>query len=85
MRAIFALPLVALVAACQVTKDKDNNQVSVAYDQNTADKSAAAVVTTAQNVAADIGNDVKRESGKVKAKLDEQDAKTAAPAQTNAN
>ena len=85
MRAIFTLPLVALLAACQVTKDGDNNQVSVAYDQNVADQGAAAVANTAQNIAADIGNDVKREGGKIEIKIGDHDAKPAASAQTNAN
>ncbi|MEO5810234.1 MAG: hypothetical protein ABIR51_09315 [Sphingomicrobium sp.] len=85
MRAIFALPLVALLAACQVTKDKDNSQVSVQYDQNVADNGAAAVVNTAQAVAADIGHDVKRESGKVKDKLGEHNNNAATAPQTNAN
>ena len=83
MRAMIALPLVALLAACQVTKDGDNNQVSVAYDQNIADNGAAAVANAAQNIAADIGNDVKREGGKIENKIGND--KAVAPAQTNAN
>jgi len=58
MRAlIFALPLLSL-AACNVSKE--GNAVTVQYDQNTAENTAADVGNFAQNVAGDIGNDVQR-------------------------
>jgi len=63
MRAlIFALPLLSL-AACNVSKE--GNAVTVQYDQNTAENTAADVGNFAQNVAGDIGNDVQRTADKV--------------------
>ena len=59
---IFALPLLSL-AACNVSKE--GNAVTVQYDQNTAENTAADVGNFAQNVAGDIGNDVQRTAEKV--------------------
>lgn len=72
MRIILAVPLlldVALVSACQVSKDNANNTVSVTYNEEVASNTAAAVSNTAQNVAADIGNDVKTTGQKIENKV----------------
>jgi uncharacterized protein YfiM (DUF2279 family) len=45
MRIIALLPLTLLAAACQVTEDDQNDQVTVQYNQD-----------LAENVAADIAN-----------------------------
>ena len=72
MRIVIALPLVALVAGCNVTKE--GNAVTVQYDQNTAENTVADVSNTAQNVAADIGNDVKATGDKIQNKVGNSDA-----------
>ena len=87
MRIMFAIPLL-LLGACQVSKG--DNEVSVSYDQNTADNAIADVSNTAGVIAADIGNDVKESADKVKEKADEVQADhdsgdQAANASTNAN
>jgi hypothetical protein len=72
MRILLALPLVALLAGCNVSKE--GNAVTVQYDQNTAENAVADVSNTAQNVAADIGNDVKNTSEKIQNKVGDKDA-----------
>jgi len=72
MRILIALPLVALLAGCNVSKE--GNAVTVQYDQNTAENAVADVSNTAQNVAADIGNDVKSTSDKIENKVGNSDA-----------
>jgi hypothetical protein len=67
MRILLALPLVALLAGCNVSKE--GNAVTVQYDQNTAENAVADVSNTAQNVAADIGNDVKATGDKIENKV----------------
>jgi predicted small secreted protein len=71
MRLIIALPLMSLVAGCNVTKD--GNAVTVQYDQNTAENAVADVSNTAQDVAADIGNDVKATGDKIDNKVGNDD------------
>jgi len=78
MRLIFALPLLSLVAACNVTKD--GNAVTVQYDQNTAENAVADVSNTAQNVAADIGNEVKTTGEKIDNKVGNRDVDVNADA-----
>jgi len=63
MRILIAAPALLLLGACNVTKD--GNSVTVQYDQNTAENTAADVGNTAQSIAADIGNDVKKTADKV--------------------
>ena len=71
MRAmIFALPLLAL-GGCNVSKE--GNAVTVQYDQNTAENTAADVGNFAENVASDIGNDVSRTADKVENRVDDKD------------
>ena len=71
MRILMALPLLALAAGCNVTKD--GNAVTVQYDQNTAENAVADVSNTAENVAADIGNDVKATGDKIENKVGNRD------------
>ena len=71
MRILLALPLAALVAGCNVSKE--GNAVTVQYDQNTAENAVADVGNTAQNVAADIGNDVKATGDKIDNKIGDHD------------
>ena len=56
MRLLIAVPLLALAAGCNVSKD--GNAVTVQYDENTAENALADVSNTAENVADDIGNDL---------------------------
>ena len=62
MRIALALPLLAL-GACQVSKG--NNEVSVSYNQQVAENTAAAVGNTAQNIGNDIATDVKNTGEKI--------------------
>ena len=74
MKPAFALPLLApalLLAACNVSKD--DNSMTVQYDQNTAENAVADVSNTAQNVAADIGNDVQKTGDKIQNKVGDHD------------
>ena len=71
MRILIALPLVALLAGCNVSKE--GNAGTVQYDQNTAENAVADVSNTAQNVAADIGNDVKNTGEKIENKVGNSD------------
>jgi hypothetical protein len=71
MRILLALPLLAIVSGCNVSKD--GNAVTVQYDQNTAENTMADVSNTAQDVAADIGNDVKATGDKIENKVGDKD------------
>jgi len=71
MRFFVALPLVVLLAGCNVTKE--GNAVTVQYDQNTAENTAADVGNTAKDVAADIGNDVTAPGDKIENKIGNKD------------
>ena len=83
MRLFLALPLLAL-GACQVTKDDANDSVSVTYNGDVAENGLADVTNTAENIAADIGNDVQQSADKVENKADamQDDNK---PAEANSN
>ena len=83
MRLILALPLLAL-GACQVTKDDANESVSVTYNGDVAEEGLADAADTAENIAADIGNDVQQTADKVERKADEVQADDK-PAESNAN
>jgi hypothetical protein len=63
MRILIAIPALVALGACNVSKE--GNSVTVQYDQNKAENTAAAVGNTAQNIANDIGSDVKRTSDKI--------------------
>ena len=66
MRIALAIPLL-LLGACNVTKD--GNSVTVQYDQNTAQNTAAAIGNTAQNIGGDIANDVQKSGDKLENKV----------------
>jgi predicted small secreted protein len=67
MRIALAISPLLLLGACNVTKD--GNAVTVQYDQNTAENTAADIGNTAQNIATDIGNDVQRTGDKLENKI----------------
>ena len=66
MRIALAIPLL-LLGACNVSKD--GNSVTVQYDQNTAENTAAAIGNTAQNIGGDIANDVQKTGNKIENKV----------------
>jgi hypothetical protein len=63
MRILIAAPALLLLGACNVSKE--GNAVTVQYDQNTAQNTAADIGNTAQNIGSDIGNDVKKTADKL--------------------
>ena len=63
MRIVIALIPLTLATACNVSKE--GNAVTVQYDQNTAENTAADVGNFAENVGAAISNDVQRTADKV--------------------
>lgn len=65
MRIALAIPLL-LLGACQVSKDDANDSVTVAYNQDLAENTAADVGNTVEAIAGDIGNDVSREVDRAK-------------------
>jgi hypothetical protein len=58
MRIIFVLPLLAL-AACQVTKDDKNDQVTVEYNQDVAENAAADIANGAEEAGQAIASGAK--------------------------
>jgi hypothetical protein len=83
MRILIAIPVVLVLGACNVSKE--GNAVTVQYDQNTAENTAADIGNTAQNIASDIGNDVSNTADKVQNKVGDDDvsANVNANVQTN--
>ena len=72
MRAISMLAATAMMAAtaaCQVTSDKNNSEVSVQYNDQVAANAVADVGNAATNIAGTIAADAKREAGKVQDKV----------------
>jgi len=63
MRILLTIPVLLVAAACNVSKD--GNAVTVQYDQNVAENTAADVSNTAQNVGGIIVNDVQDTADKV--------------------
>jgi hypothetical protein len=55
MRIIFTLPLLAL-AACQVTEDSQNDQITVQYNQDVAENAAADIANGAEEAGEAIVN-----------------------------
>jgi hypothetical protein len=55
MRMMLALPMLAL-AACQVTTDDQNDQMTVQYNQDVAENAAADVANGAREAGAAIAN-----------------------------
>jgi hypothetical protein len=74
MRLIFALPLLAL-AACQVTTDDKNDQMTVEYNQDVAENRISDVANTAEDLAGKVSNDVQQTADKVENKADNLDVK----------
>ncbi len=64
MRALIALPLLAL-AACQVTKDDANDSVTVEYNQDIAENGLEDAANVAEDVGGAIANDVSDAADKV--------------------
>ena len=56
MRLLMMLPLLAL-AACQVTKDEQNDTISATYNGDVAENAASDVGNFAENVASEVGNE----------------------------
>ena len=65
MRIMIALPLL-LLAACNVTKDGNNDTVSVTVNEDLAANTAANVGNDVQNIAADVGNTVENAGDRLK-------------------
>ena len=65
MRILIAIPALAALAGCQVSKDNANDTVTASYNSDVAANAAADVGNTAQNIAADIGHDVKTTGDKI--------------------
>lgn len=72
MRMIIALPLLAL-AACQVTTDDKNDQMTVEYNQDVAENGIADAANTAEELAGKVSNDVQETADKVENKADNVD------------
>ena len=70
MRIALAVIPLALLGACQVSKDDANGTASVTYNSDVAENAAADVGNTLENVAGDIGNDVQRTGDKIQNKVD---------------
>jgi hypothetical protein len=68
MRALLLLPLMAL-AGCQVSKDDQNDTVSMTYDEEVAENAAA----DAANFAGQVANDVEDSAAKLGNKIDDLD------------
>ena len=68
--ALAAIPLL-LLGACNVSKD--GNSVTVQYDQNTAQNTAADIGNTAQTIGGDIANDVQKTGDKIQNKVGDTD------------
>ena len=66
MRIALVIPLL-LLGACNVSKD--GNAVTIQYDQNKAENTAADIGNTAQNIAGDIGSDVQKTGDKIDNKV----------------
>jgi len=65
MRIMIALPLL-LLGACNVTKDGNNDTVSVTVNEDLAANTAADVGNGIQNAAADVGNTVENAGDRLK-------------------
>ena len=76
MRALIALPLLAL-AACQVTKDDANDSVTVEYNQDVAENGLEDAGNLAENVGEAIANDVDKAADKAENVEVEVDTNTA--------
>jgi len=59
MRALIILASAMLLAACQVTEDKNNGSTTVAYNQDVAENAGADVLNAANEAATAISNDAR--------------------------
>jgi hypothetical protein len=67
MRTALAISALLLLGACNVSKN--GNSVTVQYDQNTAENTAASIGNTAQNIGSEIANDVQNTGDKIENKV----------------
>ena len=58
MRLAISTAAILLLAACQVSKDDANDSVSMTYNKDVAENALADIGNTAENVAADVSNEV---------------------------
>ena len=70
MRILIAFPALAALAACQVSKDDANDTVSVTYNQDVAENTAADIGNAAENIAADVSNEAQTTADKIDADKD---------------
>jgi hypothetical protein len=56
MRPIVPIAMLLLLAACDVDSDPENEQVTVTYDKERIEKTAADTARTAKDVASGVGN-----------------------------
>ena len=85
MRLILALPLLGL-AACNVTKDGANDQVTVEYNADVAENAVADVGNAAEDAANEVGQAARDIGDKVENTDIDVDVKTdGEKAQANAN
>ena len=56
MRMALLLPVAALAAACQVTEDDQNDQITVQYNQDLAENTAADIANGAEEAGEAIAN-----------------------------
>ena len=66
MRMMFALPLLALAAACQVTDDDQNDQVTVEYNQGVAENAVEDVANGAKEAGEAIVNSAQEAGAAIK-------------------
>ncbi len=64
MRILIALPLLAL-GACQVSKDEANNTITASFNQDVAANAVEDVQNVGANVAAGVGNEIKRAGDRI--------------------
>lgn len=72
MRTAFIVPLL-LLGACQVSKDDANDSMTVQYNQDLAENTAADIGNTAENIGGMIVNDVEQSADKVQNKVGDVD------------
>ena len=71
-RIALTIPMIAALAACQVSND-GNGTTTVEYNQDVAENAAADVSNTAQDIGGAIANDVSESADKVQNKVGDVD------------
>lgn len=66
MRLAISTAFILLLSACQVSKDDANDTVSMTYNEDVAENTVADIGDTAENIAADVSNEVGEAADKVK-------------------